>query len=72
MTADLNSAPSAASRPKFWKTILFITGSVTFGGVAFALWNRRELTNIQAQMQAQLSDPVPEEAPAFDEEEVFF
>jgi hypothetical protein len=68
MTADENSTP-AGSRRKIWKTTLLLFGSVAFGGLAVALWNRGEL----AQMRDQRPDPAPQEVPAHDvaEEEIF-
>jgi hypothetical protein len=64
MTADPN--PSAVQRPKVWKTILLLAGSAAFGGVAVALWNRREL----ARMHEQANNPAAEqELPA--EEDVY-
>jgi hypothetical protein len=48
MTADSNSA-TASSRPKLWETILLLAGSAAFGGVALALWNRRDLARIREQ-----------------------
>lgn len=62
MTAE----PSTKPRSKRWKAALLVLGSAAFGGVAFALWNRREL----AQMQAQRNVPVPEDAPEQLEEEI--
>jgi hypothetical protein len=64
MTADPN--PANASRPKFWKTALFLAGSVAFGGVAVVLWNRREL----ARMREQENNPAPE--PVLPSEEEFY
>jgi hypothetical protein len=62
MTADSN--PSAVQRPKIWKTILLLGGSAAFGGVAVALWNRREL----ARMREQGNIPAAEQARAAEED----
>lgn len=52
MTAD----PSSKPRTRRWKTVLLVLGSATFGGIAFALWNRRELAQMHAEHNAQDSD----------------
>jgi hypothetical protein len=57
MTADPN--PSAAQRPKIWRTILLLAGSAAFGGVAVALWNRRELVRMREQGNIPASPPEP-------------
>lgn len=55
---------SESPAPKFWKTALLLLGSAAFGGLAVALWNRRELSN----MQNHRDEPAPE-PPLYDEEE---
>jgi hypothetical protein len=47
MTADRNPASASKSRPKLWKTAFLVIGSFAFGGLAIALWNRRELEDIR-------------------------
>lgn len=67
MSADANVI-SAASRPhKLWKTALFLVGSGLLGGVAIALWNRRELSEIQSRRD----DPVVDESPEEREEAIY-
>jgi hypothetical protein len=56
MTADPNSA-AANSRPKLWRNALILLASAALGGVAVALWNRRELTQIQDQIQNERINP---------------
>jgi len=55
MTAESNSRPAPL---KLWKRALLLVGSAALGGLAVALWNRRELT----QMQGERSRP-PEMPP---------
>lgn len=62
MTAD----PSPKPRTRPWKTVLLVLGSATFGGIAFALWNRRELAQIHAERNAPESDSATAEQ--YDEE----
>lgn len=52
MTADPISKPHT----RRWKTVLLVLGSATFGGVAFVLWNRRELAQIHAKRNAPESE----------------
>lgn len=66
MTADHNS--SAASRPAIWKTVLLLVGSAAFGGVAVALWNRRELTRMHEQLHENGSTLPAEQYPAVEED----
>jgi hypothetical protein len=58
MTDDPKSTAASDARPKLWKTALLLACSAAFGGLAVALWNRGELT----QMQNQRSHSKPEEA----------
>lgn len=60
MTAE----PKPKPRHRRWKTALLVLGSATFGGIAFALWNRREL----AQMQAQRNVPTKETSEELEED----
>jgi hypothetical protein len=73
MTSDPNSASVPKSKPKFWRTALLLAGSAAFGGLAVALWNRRELT--QMRNHGNDSDSIQEGAPglasAESEEETF-
>jgi hypothetical protein len=68
MTAVNNSAPMPRSRGTFWKTTLLVAGSVAFGGLAVALWNRREL----AEMRNQKIGPVTDGAATSDSDEEIF
>jgi hypothetical protein len=69
MTADENSTPAPNSRSGIWKTTLLLIGSAAFGGLAVALWNRREL----AGMRNQKIGPVSQESSTSDaeDEEIF-
>ncbi|MFZ0661303.1 MAG: hypothetical protein WAM66_01305 [Acidobacteriaceae bacterium] len=67
MSADQNpvSAPNHARR--LWKTVLFVAGSIALSGVTLALWNRRELTEIQNRR----GQPAPEEPSSPSDEEIY-
>jgi hypothetical protein len=68
MPANSDSA-SIDSKPRSWSRILLFAGSAAFGGLAVALWNRRELT----RMQNERINPSPSDSqPAVDMEEEFF
>jgi uncharacterized membrane protein YebE (DUF533 family) len=71
MTGNPNPSAVPDVRPKVWKTALLLAGSAAFGGLAVALWNRRELT----QMQNQRDNPCPQGSPDLlseqTEEEIF-
>jgi hypothetical protein len=56
MSADANSDSASKSRSKSWKTALLLLGSIAFGGLAIAFWNRNELT----QMRDQGGNSTPE------------
>jgi hypothetical protein len=47
------------SQPKAWKTALFLVGSVALGGLAVALWNRRELAIMRNERDNPLTDGSP-------------
>jgi hypothetical protein len=69
MTADPNSEFHAPPPPKIWKTTLFLIGSAAFGGLAVALWNRRELAQMRNQKSKSAVDVSP--SPAQPDEETF-
>jgi hypothetical protein len=54
MPAELDSTPPDP-KPRLWSKVLLFVGSAAFGGLAVALWNRRELI----QMQNERSNPTP-------------
>ena len=47
------------SRPKVWRNLLFFVGSAAFGGLAVALWNRRELAQFQSERSRQIASSNP-------------
>jgi hypothetical protein len=49
MTDDPKSTAIPHVQPKLWKTALLLACSAAFGGLAVALWNRGELTQMQNQ-----------------------
>lgn len=46
-------------RPKLWRNVLLFVGSAAFGGLAVALWNRRELAQFQSERSRQIASPTP-------------
>jgi len=52
---------------QLWRNVLLLVGSAAFGGLAVALWNRRELTQIQNERNKQLLAPASSNDP---EEEI--
>ncbi|HUY81183.1 MAG TPA: hypothetical protein VMU92_05625 [Acidobacteriaceae bacterium] len=66
MSADADTAPSEP-RMQLWRNVLLLVGSAAFGGLAVALWNRRELTQIQNERNKQLLAPASSNDP---EEEI--
>jgi hypothetical protein len=67
MSAESGPASIPSRARTVWKTALFLAGSVALSGVTLALWNRRELSEIQSQR----SRPVPE-PPSTPTEEVIY
>lgn len=67
MSANESLLPIPSRTRKLWKTALLLAGSGLLGGVAFALWNRRELTEIQSRS----STPAGAESSAPDEEDIY-
>ena len=59
---------SPQSRPVLWRNVLFFAGSAMFGGLAVALWNRRELMQIQRERLNPTLPPA--QAAAHSEEEI--
>lgn len=56
MPAD-DQVPSAANRSrKLWKTAVLLAGSGLLSGIALALWNRKELTEIQSRRNQPVAD----------------
>lgn len=56
MSADQNLPLAPTRARKMWKTTLFLAGSGLLGGVAFALWNRRELTELASKGSVPVAD----------------
>ncbi len=46
-----------------WSTAFLIVGSALFGATALALWNRRTIANMRAQIQAQPERSIPAPPP---------
>lgn len=67
MIADENSLSTADSRRELWKTTLIVASSVAFGGLAIALWNRRELSDMRNQKLEPVRD-YPRPRSSVDEE----
>ena len=65
MVNDQNPAPTTTARPKFWKTAFFMIGSAALGGVAVALWNRRELGRMRDEECAHAPEPSNSDEEAF-------
>jgi hypothetical protein len=67
MSADSNPDSATKSRSKPWKTALLLLGSVAFGGLAIAFWNRNELTQMRDQKNAPTPGRSPSSLPSDDE-----
>ncbi len=69
MTADPSS--SSTSHPRFWRNALLLLGSAAFGGLAVALWNRRELAQIQSRKNELTFRESPPSTEEEEEEDVY-
>jgi hypothetical protein len=67
MTADENSTPTPNPRSGILKTTFLLIGSAALGGLAVALWNRRELAEMRNPKSGSVL-PEPSTSDTADEE----
>jgi hypothetical protein len=60
MSADQDPSPPAKSS-RLLKSALMLVGTMAFGGLAVALWNRRELTRMHSAPAQPPPPPLDEE-----------